>query len=122
MQHRVVVERVRKRLIEAAKKREMVAYEDLLADKSYGVVAEPGEINEIGSVLREISSEEVLIGNPPLSALCVRKKEGTPGREFRSFLDPAEQLNEEQRKAIWQFMRDAVFDHYDRNKQKGESR
>ncbi len=119
MQHQIVVDRVKKRLVEAARKRETVFYEDFLSDATYGVVAEPGKPNELGGVLREISQEEVLIGNPPISAICVRKEKGVPGPEFRSFIDPAQQLNEQQLAAMWQFMRDAVFDHYDKNKRKG---
>jgi len=119
MQHQIIVDRVKKRLVEAARKRETVFYEDLLADASFGVSEEPGKSNELAGVLREISREEVLTGNPPLSAICVRKKEGTPGPEFRSFLDPAEQMNEQQLKAMWQFIRDAVFNHYDKKKKIG---
>ena len=119
MQHQIVLDKVKQRLVEAAEKRETVFFEDFLADASFGVVAEPGKSNELGTVLREVSREEVLIGNPPLSALCVRKQEGTPGPEFRSFLDPAEQLNEQQLKSMWQFIRDAVFAHYDKRKPKG---
>lgn len=118
MQHQVIVDRVKKRLVEGAGKRETVFYEDFLADASYGVTEEEGKPNELGSVLREISREEVLIGNPPLSAICVRTKAGIPGHEFRSFMDPAEQLNEPQLKAMWQFMRDAVFDYYVKKKRK----
>ncbi len=120
MQHQVIVDRVKKRLVEAARKRETVFYEDFLDDAAYGVVGEQGNsTNELGGVLREISQEEVLMGNPPLSAICVRKKKGTPGPEFRSFMDPAEQLNEQQLKAMWQFMSDAVFDFYHKRKPKG---
>ena len=119
MQQEIIIDRVKDRLIEGARKRETVFYEDFLVDSSYGVVEEQGKPNELAAVLREISREEVLIGNPPLSAICVRKKEGAPGPEFRSFMDPGEQLNQQQMKAIWQFMRDAVFDYYDKSKRRG---
>lgn len=119
VQHQVIIDRVTKRLVEGAKNSETVFYEDLLADASLGVTGEQGKPNEIGNVLREISRDEVLLGNPPLSAICVRKKEGIPGPEFRSFLDPAEKMNEQQLKAMWQFIRDAVFDHYDKRRRKG---
>ncbi|MDO8578934.1 MAG: hypothetical protein Q7R50_07140 [Dehalococcoidales bacterium] len=114
MQHQIVLDKVKKRLVEGARKRETVFYEDFLADASYGVVEEQGKPNKLGTILREISREEVLMGNPPLSAICVLKKEGTPGPEFRSFMDPAEQLNEQQLNAMWQFIRDAVFDYYEK--------
>jgi hypothetical protein len=118
--HQVIVDRVKNRLVEAAKLSEMVFYEDILADASFGVNEEPDKPNELGSILREISREEVLLGCPPLSAICVRKKEGVPGPEFRSFMDPAEQLHEQQLKAIWQFMRDAVFDYYDKRRRQAK--
>lgn len=114
MQHQDIVDHVQTRLVEGAKKRETVFYEDFLADSSYGVVEERDNPNALGTVLREISREEVFIGRPPLSAICVRKKDGMAGPEFRSFMDPGEQLSEPQLKEMWQFMRDAVFDFYNK--------
>jgi len=122
LEHQIIVDRVQTRLVEGAKKRETVFYEDFLVDSSYGVVEEQDKPNDLGSILREISRDEVSIGRPPISAICVRKKDGTPGPEFRSFMDPGNQLNEQQLKATWQFLRDAVFDFYDKSKSKSRRR
>ena len=118
MQHQQIIERVRDYLIDAARKRELVIYEDLLADSSMGLVDKPGKTNDIGIILQEISRDEVSVGNPPISAICVRKKDGVPGPEFRSFVDPANQMNEQQIRTMWQFIRDAVFNHFDKSKNK----
>ncbi len=119
MQHHDIVERVRKRLVEAARQSQTVFYEEFLDNPAtYGVVSNAGKRNDLGLVLGEVSEDEVLNGKPPLSAICVRKNEGTPGPEFRRFLDPAGQLNEQQLSSMWQFMREAVFNEWDKRRKR----
>lgn len=120
MDYRVTLERVRTRLAEAARKQELVSYEDILAAPEFGVSDDENKKNYLGAVLGEISQNEVLMGRPPLSAICVRKNEGTAGPEFRRFIDPAKQLSEKQLKAMWQFMRDEVFKSWKKRKESAQ--
>jgi hypothetical protein len=118
MQHSIIIDRVRKRLSEAARQRELVFYDEFLEKPDYfGVVADPEKRNAVGTVLAEISQDEVLEGRPPLSAICVEKATGKPGPEFLRFIDPAKQLNDQQRDGMWQYMRDEVFKAWRKRKE-----
>ena len=81
MQHEVRVKRIRERLIEKAKARELIEYGEFI-NGHYGVARGQGAPWQIGTVLGEICKNERSQGRPLLCAICVLKSTGMPSKGF----------------------------------------
>ena len=116
MQHDVRLRRVRNRLIEKAKARELIEYGEFI-NGDYGVARGQGAPWQIGTVLGEICENEHREKRPLLSAICVLKLPGMPSSGFwdMKFI-PGSVRNgtKAQRRKFWEITRDEVFDYWQR--------
>jgi hypothetical protein len=90
------------RLLDAAKKKEGVSYEEI--GQIMGLELGAGTAKEIGQLLGEINENEHNNGRPMLSAVAVKPTTKMPGEGFFGFarkLDKFAGETEEEKRAFW---------------------
>ena len=108
--------RIRQKLIEQAKARELINYGKFIYG-GYRVARGQGKPWQIGTVLGKICEYEHGEGRPLLSAICVLIT-GMPSVGFwdLEFIpDSIRNGTETQRREFWKVERDKVFDYWQRN-------
>ncbi len=87
----MVNEKVRKKLIEIAKKNTIITYSQLILDCELKIdLSSPKDRNELAKILGEISVYEVKNNRPMLSAIVIEKK--TPLFPAKGFFTYAKEL------------------------------
>ncbi|MCK4369315.1 MAG: hypothetical protein KAV68_06650 [Dehalococcoidales bacterium] len=119
MQHDIRLRRIREKLIEKAKVRELIEY-GYFINGDYGVARGQGAPWQIGTVLGEICASEYREGRPLLSAICVLATTRMPSSGFWDWdveFIPEFVRNgtEAQRREFWEPVRDEVFDYWQRH-------
>jgi len=75
-----MLEKIRKQIIDVAKRRTTIPY-DILAQR-VGLINQPEWFWVIGKYLGDINEQETPKGNPMISAIVVGKETGIPGDGF----------------------------------------
>lgn len=117
MQHEVRLRRIRDRLIEKAKARELIEYGEFLYG-GYGVARGQGAPWQIGTVLGDICEYEHSQRRPLLSAICVLRATRMPSSGFWELEFIPESIRngtKAQRREFWESARDEVFDYWQRH-------
>jgi hypothetical protein len=115
MQHDVRFSRIRSKLIERARARELVTYGEFIGDPYYRVARGQGESWKIGNVLYEICKYEHDAGRPLLSAICVLSATGRPNRGFWELEFIKQPKQPAEREEFWQRERDKVWDYWQKH-------
>lgn len=94
------------KLLNAARKKESVAYEEIA--KIMGLEAHAGMAQKIGQLLGEINAEEHNNGRPMLSAVAVKPETRMPGEGFFQFAKELRKFDGETDEDKREFWRDEI--------------
>lgn len=109
-------EKLRKMLIESAKKGETLYYSQL--DKRFGFSSNPfGGMTDLFKMLADIGKDEIQKGRPPINCIVIRKIELDPGDGFfkwyKKAIDRSFDIHvNHHRRDLFERLKKEVFDYW----------